>query len=112
MSVSDGAVTVSSASLGLCAKRHISLGNPASLRSHRETQSWSNSELPERFTCPAPSSCGGKGASHSVQHVPEPCPCLAACPTPQLVPQGGGDARGGSEPIPLSLTRTPSLAHP
>lgn len=102
MSFSDRAVMASSASLGLCAKRHIPLENPASLLSHGEVQSWSNSELPDRFTSPAPSSCSGNRASHSVRHVPDLCPCLAACPTPQLVSQRGGDGQGGSELIHLS----------
>lgn len=45
MSVSDGAVTVSSTSQGLRAKRNISPENPAFLLSRREAQRWSGSEL-------------------------------------------------------------------
>lgn len=97
VSVSDGAVTASSASQGLRAKRNMPPENQAFLLSHREAQRWSSSELPDRFTSPASSSCSRNGASHSIQHVPELCPVLAACPAPQRVSQGGG-----SELPPLS----------
>lgn len=42
----------------------------------------SHLDLSDRFPSPAPSSCRVNGASHTVRHIPELCPCLAPCPTP------------------------------
>lgn len=70
------------------ALRHISLENPVSLLSHRAVQSWSSSELPDRFTSPAPSSCSGNGAHHSIQHIPEPCRAWQPVLLPSRRPRG------------------------
>lgn len=83
MNISEGVVMAPSTSQGY-ALRHVSLEKAASLLSHQGALSWSNLDLPHRFPSPAPSSCRVNGASHTVWHMPELCPCLAPCPTLQL----------------------------